>query len=265
MSESGSKSQFSAHDYMEWVIEKRTEAAETGTLNPFDAIMIAQITPGELLHVHHSLEFAKDLVVEWLINYKFKNWDVTESRQLPVTVDMKRETAENIANELCNHSKWRSHGRSLKADDLEGIGLKITRIDNDFNLSDIVYRIQTICRLIFASSSAYKIFATEEDALISNAISTDKLKKEARNTDVDYIEIEQECPNCGEKYKIYCNINGPSVINDDFEKRGYIPYPKNDKLICKKCGFETDLSAIRNDIESTLGHSIITKEGGNNG
>ena len=68
------RSVVSAYDYMEWVEEKRKEAEEQGRLNPFDATMVAQITPGELGSVFHALKFAEDLVVEWLINYKFKKW-----------------------------------------------------------------------------------------------------------------------------------------------------------------------------------------------
>jgi len=68
------RSVISAYDYIEWVEEKRKEAEEQGRLNPFDATMVAQITPGELGSVFHALKFAEDLVVEWLINYKFKKW-----------------------------------------------------------------------------------------------------------------------------------------------------------------------------------------------
>lgn len=95
----------SAYDYIEWVEEKRKEAEKEGRLNPFDAIMVAQITPGELGGVFHALKFAEDLVIEWLISYKFKKWATTETRKIPVTIEMKRERAKEIANELINHSK----------------------------------------------------------------------------------------------------------------------------------------------------------------
>jgi len=129
------RSVMSAYDYMEWVEGKRKEAEENKFLNPFDATMVAQITPGELGMVFHSLEFAKDLVVEWLMNYKFKKWDVTEKRKMPVTREMKETRAREIAGELTNHSKWRSHGRSIKIDNLEGIGLKVIRVDENPKLA----------------------------------------------------------------------------------------------------------------------------------
>jgi len=152
----------SAYDYIEWVEDKRKEAETQGVLNPFDATMVAQITPGELGSVFHALKFAEDLVVEWLINYKFKKWTVTETSKKPVTEEMKKIRAEDIAKELTKHSKWRSHGRSIKIDDLEEIGLQITRVDDNPTLAEIVYRIQTICRLLFETTTSFKIFATQD-------------------------------------------------------------------------------------------------------
>lgn len=91
------RSVISAYDYIEWVDEKRKEAKKAGALNPFDATMIAQITPGELSGVFHALEYAKDLVIEWLVKYKFRNWTVTETQRKQVTLQMKRKRAAKIA------------------------------------------------------------------------------------------------------------------------------------------------------------------------
>ena len=155
----------SAYDYMEWVHEKKMEAQENGMLNPFDATMVAQISPSELKGVYNSLEFAKDIVKEWIFKYKFKDWEVTETRKEPVTDEMKKERANEIAKELTNHSKWRTHGRSLKIDDLENIGLRIKRLDDEPKLAETIYRIQTIIRIIFSSSTNYKIIINENNKL----------------------------------------------------------------------------------------------------
>ena len=52
------RSVVSAADYMEGVEQQREKAGETGMLNPVDATMIAQISPGELLGAFHLLNFA---------------------------------------------------------------------------------------------------------------------------------------------------------------------------------------------------------------
>lgn len=149
------RSVVSAHDYKEWVDKKREEALLNGTLNPFDAVMVAQISPGELGGIINSLEFAKDLVSDWLAKYKFKNWTLTRSKQEPVDEEKRVSRAKKVAEHLCNHTEWRTHGRSLKIEDLQEL-LLIERIDDDKILADIIYRIKTVIRLIFDMSTIYK-------------------------------------------------------------------------------------------------------------
>ena len=71
--------------------------------------------------------FAKVLVKKWLIEHKFKNWNIhaTHEAGTPVTPEQRDARAKDIADKLCDHSKWLSHGRSIKIPDLEGIGLGI--------------------------------------------------------------------------------------------------------------------------------------------
>ncbi len=252
------RSVVSAYDYMEWVEEKRKEAEKQGRLNPFDATMVAQITPGELGSVFHALKFAEDLVVEWLINYKFKNWTVTETHKIPVTEEMKRKRAEEIAKELTNHSKWRLHGRSIKINDLEEIGLKITRIDDNPKLTEIVYRIQTVCRLLFDTTASFKIFATQDNKIFRQAVPVGTPIRIPEKPTVDIAEIEQKCPKCGETYKIYAKFVLNPKIDVDFKNKGFIPFPKDAKIICK-CGFEIDLLGIKNQIEIQTGRKIIVE------
>lgn len=75
----------SAHDYKTWVEDKREEANTNGKLNPFDAILVSQISPGEIYGVLNSLQFAKDLVKTWLPKYKFRDWTITKDHHKPVT------------------------------------------------------------------------------------------------------------------------------------------------------------------------------------
>ena len=148
------RSMVSAYDYKAWVDEKKEEAKKNGRLNAFDAIMVAQISPGEINGVVNSLKFAQDLVAGWLEQYKFKNWTETETNHTPITQEMKRKRAEEVSESLCDHMSWRSHGRSLKIEDLNSV-LKIERVDDTPELADILYRIKTVIRLIFDSSTDY--------------------------------------------------------------------------------------------------------------
>lgn len=253
------RSIISAYDYTEWVESKREEADKTGKLNPFDATMVAQITPGELGSVSNALKFAEDLVVEWLLKYKFKKWNETETRKIPVTEDMKEKRAREIAGELINHSKWRSHGRSIKIGDLEGIGLKIKKVKDDPKLADIVYRIQTVCRLLFESSTIFKIFATAENKLFKQATPKEgALRIPIPKMPVaDVVEIQQECPKCKKVHSLYGKFSPNPQIDQNLKNKGLIPFPKDAKIRCDNCGFEIDLLGLKNEIEIETGKKII--------
>ncbi len=252
------RSVVSAYDYMDWVDNKRKEAEKQGALNPFDATMIAQISPGELGSVFNALKFAEDLVVEWLKNYKFKNWTFTEIHKTPVTEEMKKKRAEEIAKELIDHSKWRSHGRSIKIDDLAGIGLKITRVDSAPKLANIVYRIQTVCRLLFESTATFKIFATQDNKIFRQAVPVGSPIRVPQMQVPEAVKIEQKCPKCGIVHKIYAKFVPNPQIDLDFKNKGFIPFPKDAKIICS-CAFEIDLLGIKNQIEMQAGRKIIVE------
>jgi len=245
----------SAYDYIEWINEKKKEAEKYGRLNPLDATMVAQISPGELSLVYYALKFAEDLVVEWLSKYKFQNWKVTSTKKIPVTEEMKKRRAREIANDLINHARWRTHGRSIKIEDLESIGLKITRIDDCPDIAKIVYRIQTVIRLLFSTTTTYKIFATADEKIFKQAVAIGSPPKiPIKSTDV--AEFEIKCPKCGNGYKIYAKFVEDPQIDRDFQKNGSIPFPKDNKLICN-CGFEIDLMGIRNELETRIGKKIL--------
>jgi len=244
----------SAYDYIEWIDQKREEAEKYGKLNPLDATMVAQISPGELSLVYHALKFAEDLVVEWLSKYKFQNWKETKTRKISVTEKMKKERAREIANELMNHAKWRTHGRSIKIEDLESIGLKIMKIDDYPNMAGIVYRIQTVIRLLFSTTTTYKIFATADEKIFKQAVPMGSPPKIPMKSP-DVAEVEVKCPSCGKVYRVYAKFIENPQIDKDFQKEA-IPFPEDNKLICD-CGFEIDLTGIRNDIETKVGKKIL--------
>lgn len=251
------RSVVSAYDYMEWVIGKRNEAEDKGALNPFDAVMIAQISPGELYNVFNSLEFAKDLVKEWLVSYKFKNWTVTETRKIPVTLEMKEKRAKEIAEALVNHVDWRSHGRSIKIKDLkEKVQLKIEDVDANPELANVVYRIQTVCRIISETSSVFKMFATQDNKIFRQAIQGGSAIKTPQKPTIGVAEVEAKCPKCGTDYKLYAKLKPDPRIDLDFSGKGYIPFPKDAKIKCN-CGFEMDLLGLKNQIEIQTGKKLL--------
>lgn len=255
------RSTVSAFDYIKWVKDKKIEAKDKGELNPFDATMIAQISPGELCSVNYALKFAEDLVIEWLPKYKFAQWTVTRTKGETVTDELKKERAKEIARILTNHADWRTHGRSIKSDDLEKtVKLEIIKIDDNKELSEIVYRIHTIIRMIFSKSTIYKIFGTDKEIFRKVAMPKEDIRMNIPGTIIKSLEVatvEVKCPHCNENYKVYAKFVNNPKIDKDFKAKGMIPYPKNNILKCK-CGFEINMSAMKNEIETKTGKKIIT-------
>jgi hypothetical protein len=255
------RSVVSAHDYMEWVRDKRKEASKQKSLNPFDAVMVAQISPGELLQVDNALRFAQDLVKEWLPKYKFQNWKVTETRKKTVTDQMRKRKALDIAKHLTNHSRWRSHGRSLKISDLEAIGLRINRVDDNQELQDVVYRIHVVCRLLFESSSIFKIFATADEKIfrLAQRGPTGISPQMPNFKDLEGVQLDVTCEKCGKIHKLYAQFQKNDKTADEFTKAGMRNFPANGIIKCD-CGFQIDLTGIKNNLEAQSGRRILTEK-----
>ncbi|MFH4973184.1 hypothetical protein U1O51_19285 [Leptospira interrogans] len=254
----------SAHDYKEWIDEVRNKSISTRDLNPFDATMVAQISPGELNGVLHALKFAEDLVIEWLPKYKFKNWNETQNSKKPVSLEMKKARAKEIAEELTNHGKWRSHGRSLKIKDLESIGLKIQRLDETKNIAEIIYRIQTVLRLFFQATSVYKYFATNSNRILKKGVSvqspivgptTQEVIPNVNPADADFLNLDLECPNCKRILKFYVKFDPNIELPNEFKNPEYKPIPNEPSATCT-CGTEIDLSGLKLQIETESGKKI---------
>lgn len=247
----------SAHDYKAWIDEKRIEASQTGQLNPLDAIVISQISPGEIFGVVNSLEYAKDLVKKWLYEYKFKDWHITKTRKLKVTPEMKQERASYVADFLSNHTEWRTHGRSLKIDDLQDL-IVIEKIDDDKKLADIVYRIKTVLKLIMSGSTTYKIFRTADTFLAKTVTIAPNngmpmpspIDQDKKEHTVDTVQLSLSCPKCKKQHQIdgYLDIDSNKIKELKLPTNPNIG--DNDILTCDNCKFELDLKPIKNAIEA---------------
>ena len=252
------RSRISASDYVDWVEQKKIEAEKNGKLNPFDAIMIAQITPGELYGVVHGLEYAKDLVIDWIPKYKFKHWNTTEDRQLTVTDDMKKARAKEIADELIKRERWRTHGRPIKINDLKDL-LKINRIEDNPLLSDVVFRIHTVMRFLFDTSTVFKIFATADEKIFRHfhpPIIQPAPGVGMAPQRVDALAIDHTCNKCGKIHKLYAKFKKEGRIDADMKVQGRTPFPSNNLITCS-CGAKSDLTPVRRNIEASTGKKLV--------
>ncbi|MBM4294176.1 MAG: peptidase [Deltaproteobacteria bacterium] len=252
------RSRISASDYVDWIEQKKTEAEKTGKLNPFDAIMIAQITPGELYGIVHSLQYAKDLVIDWIPKYKFKNWITTETRKIAVTDEMKKARAKEIADKLIERETWRTHGRPIKINDLQEL-LKINRIEDDPKLSEVVFKIHTVIRFLFERSTVFKIFAIADEKIFRHfhpPIVQPAPGPGMAPQQADVVVIDHSCNNCGKMHKLYAKLKKEPKIDFDMKAQGRTPLPVNNLITCP-CGVKIDLTPVRRDIEANLGKKLV--------
>lgn len=106
-------------------VNELLEKAKTGELTQAEFLILKDFDLAELRAYEQAKELTITLLKMWLVKYKFKNWDVHSSTGEKVTPEDKEKRAEEIANALSDNKEWKSHGRPINIEELEGLKLKI--------------------------------------------------------------------------------------------------------------------------------------------
>lgn len=142
-------------DKVEELIEKSTK----GTLSQAELVMLTQQDLAMLRRHEQARDLTIALLKEWLVKYKFKNWDKHRKNPLKigklVTAKEKEERATEIARDLGNNKIWYSHGRSIGISALTNIlKLEIEDYSNDTVLKPLIRQYNDlICQYILRSGS----------------------------------------------------------------------------------------------------------------
>ena len=90
------------------------DKSKNGTLTDVEAAFFLQkFDPAELFFFEQAREGSITLLKDWLVRYKFKNWNTTRTRGLSVSEAMKKRRAAEIAKILNNVQLWHSHSRGI--------------------------------------------------------------------------------------------------------------------------------------------------------
>jgi hypothetical protein len=242
---------FSADALLKGFDRIKEEVSTTQILNKAYIPILQGISPGELESAQNQLDLAKDLVAEWLTKYKFSTWSVHSSTGETVTPAEKRLRAEEIAAQLCEHSRWRSHGRSIMLSDLQAMKVQITDYSKQPDLADAIRRYFTLLEMTF-DTNVYKVFETPTSQIYRFLPATgDEAKAPLGRADVSTIALT--CQRCGNSFKVQANLDKPSPLEP-----GSLPYPKSNKIACPSCGIEHDLSPIRRQLELQTKKKVVT-------
>jgi len=236
---------FSAEAFLEGLNKIKEETVRDGALNRAYIPILQAISPGEIESSRNALKFGKKLAADWLMRYKFAHWQ-NHSDGRPVTEGERAAKAEQIAADLCSHSKWLSHSRSIKQEDLRAMGIKITDYEGIPALADAIRRYHVLMRMSF-ETNIFKIYETPNSQI---------LRFQGQNTPspskADGADIQWQCPKCGGivQIQVRFSLNVPM-------KQGYVPFPANNLLTCPHCGTPSDLTPIRMQIEAQTKKRIV--------
>jgi membrane-bound ClpP family serine protease len=97
--------------------------AESGTLTQAEFLILKDLDLAELRAYEQAKELTIDLLQEWLVKYKFKDWSIHRTTEgiigQEVTMQEKEARATEIANKLSDNTIWKSHGRPINIEALE--------------------------------------------------------------------------------------------------------------------------------------------------
>lgn len=151
-------------------IQKRGQELVLRGQNPdwTDLQILRNIDPKEIGQAIGASKFSVELVENYLFNYKFKTW-TTHSNGTVVTVEDKRRRANEIANQLCDHSLWKSHGRGITREVAwETCSLKITHSERIVGLDRAIKRLWALTYWLFENTPIFKIFLSQNYVIIRN-------------------------------------------------------------------------------------------------
>lgn len=121
-------------------LDKVREITQKGQLAPADVVMLKSLDLAKLALFEQARDLSVDLLKKWLVEYKFKNWSQHRTTNIgaPVTEHEKAERAEQIARDLADHKRWRSHGRSLDVSKLTELRIEIDDYSDDIELRESI-------------------------------------------------------------------------------------------------------------------------------
>lgn len=240
---------FSADAFLEGLEKIKDEVETNKKLNLAYVPILQSISPGEIQACINAQNFSKELVTKWLSKYKFKFWEKHSTSGEKVTDTEKKKRASEIAEELCDHGKWLTHGRSVTIKDFTDMRLKVTDYSKDKDLFNAIRRYYTLLKMSFDTTNLFKIYETQSTQLYRFEISSGSPAPQVVH---DKVEIRFKCSKCKTESKLQANLKkGVALL------KGSIPFPEDNIFICPSCNNRNDLSTVRMQVESQIKKKIV--------
>lgn len=102
--------------------------ANRGKASSAEIAILAGFDQGDLYSYEQDRELSIQLLEEWLVKYKFKDWTVTKTRKKRVTDHERKKQATRIGKILNDTNRWHTHGA--------GITMEVLRRDLKLHIDD---------------------------------------------------------------------------------------------------------------------------------
>lgn len=238
----------SADAFLEGFAKIKEEAENRKHLTPAYIPILLNISPGEIQKCENVRAFSRHLVAGWLADYKFKFWR-KHSDGRPVTCEDRRNRAEEVAASLCSRSKWITHNRSIKIEDLEELRVKITNYDRVAKLGDAITRYYALLRISFEMSAAYKLFETPMSQICR--FSSQAGMMQARSLPAaSRSRVNVACSECQASFAVQVNWKENAPVD-----QGAVPY--SDAVRCPACKAQNPLESMLLRLEAATGKRAV--------
>jgi hypothetical protein len=145
-----------------------------------------------------------------------------------------------------------THGRSLKIQDLQDMRLKITDYSQQPELNDAISRYYALLQMAFATN-IYKIYETPSSQIIKTIMPPPGLQQLAAGpqpggmapTGAGKAHFDFKCDECATINRMQANLGQPQPIDP-----GRLPFPKDNRFKCPKCGKIHDFAPLRKNFET---------------
>lgn len=120
-------------------VERMIEKSGAGTLTDAEFAILQNQDLATLRRYEQARELSISLLKDWLVKYKFKDWDTHTNTGQPVENQEKIDRAVEIAKSLSNHKLWHSHGRMIGIQTLtDDLRLKIEDYTDEVELKSVI-------------------------------------------------------------------------------------------------------------------------------
>jgi hypothetical protein len=118
-------------------------------------LLVNGFDQAELYMYDQARQLSVVLLGDWLCKYKFKDWNETETKKTKVTKEMRKQRAEDVANQLNDTDRWHSHSNGISADVLRK-ELKL-RIDDFGANKDAISAYHDLLKDFMAKQSVFGV------------------------------------------------------------------------------------------------------------